>query len=613
MEQTDHHTSPVNVATRLTEVAARMPEALAVVDEARDARREARVDNATRATFAELDADATAIARGLVKMGVVPGTRLALLVPPGVEFVKLVFGLLRSGATTVLIDPGMCRRHLVRCLAAVEPKGFIAISPAQAVRQLLRHQFPQARYNVTIGRRWFWRGPTYRQLITRGQRSGVSLPDTGANDPAAIIYTSGSTGPPKGVLYTHQMLATQASQIRQQYAIEPGGIDLACFALFGLFNSVMGVTTIFPNIDFSRPATAVPQQLLAAANRWQVTQAFASPAIWDNLSRYCQQHGRQIPSLRKVLSCGAPVPADILQRTLACAHADAQMHTPYGATECLPIATIEAREVLTETAAQTAHGAGICVGRKFACGDWRVIRITDTPIRTIDQAEELTTGQVGELIVRGPQVSPEYVVDEARGARRELMGCKTRGAGREARVGETPGEARGNDPNALAKIHDGEEIWHRLGDVGYFDDRQRFWYCGRKAHRVETAAGTLYSVCCEAVFNQHAHVQRSALVGSGRPGTQIPILVVETIRDWQSSQRESGQGSGRNQQAWDQLVDQLRELGQQHPSTKNIQQFLWHPSLPVDVRHNAKINREQLAEWANKEQRAESGERRVKS
>jgi acyl-CoA synthetase (AMP-forming)/AMP-acid ligase II len=582
MCQVDPHAPHVNVADRLAEVAARMPETLAVVNEALGARRETRVHDATRVSFAKLDADATAIARGLVEMGVTPGTRLVLLVPPGVAMVTLVFGLLRSGATTVLIDPGMGRRHLIRCLAAVRPQGFVAISPAQAVRCLLRHQFALANINVTVGRRWFWGGPTYQQLIAKGQPSQVSLPTTRVSDPAAIIYTSGSTGPPKGVLYTHQMFDTQASQIQQQYAIQPGAIDLACFALFGLFNSAMGVTTIFPDIDFSRPASADPQKLLAAANRWQITQAFASPAIWDKLSRYCEQHHQQIPSLRKVLSCGAPVPANVLQRTLACIHPSAEMHTPYGATECLPIATIGAHEVLDETAAQTNQGAGVCVGRKFACGEWRVIRITDSPINSIDQSERLPTGQVGELIFRGPQTSPKYV-------------CEEQGARSKERVDKRLGE---NDPNALAKIRDGKEIWHRLGDLGYFDEQHRFWYCGRKAHRVKTGTGTLYSICCEAIFNQHPQVRRSALVGIGSPGAKTPILIVETVHDWPAAQQTSSRHMGSKSSAWQALIGQLQQLGQEHEMTQGILEFLWHPSLPVDVRHNAKINREQLTEWA---------------
>jgi acyl-CoA synthetase (AMP-forming)/AMP-acid ligase II len=582
MCQVDPYAPPINVADRLAEIAARMPETLAVVDEGRGARHEVRVNDATRVSFAKLDDNATAIARGLIEMGVTPGARLVLLVPPGVAMVTLVFGLLRSGATTVLIDPGMGRRHLIRCLAAVRPQGFVAISPAQAARCLLRHRFTQAKINVTVGRRWFWGGPTYEQLIAKGQQSQVSLPTTRVKEPAAIIYTSGSTGPPKGVLYTHQMFDTQASQIQQQYAIQPGAIDLACFALFGLFNSAMGVTTIFPDIDFSRPASADPQKLLAAANRWQITQAFASPAVWDKLSHYCEQHHQQIPSLRKVLSCGAPVPANVLQRTLACIHPSAEMHTPYGATECLPIATIGAHEVLDETAAQTNQGAGVCVGRKFACGEWRVIRITDSPINSIDQSERLPTGHVGELIFRGPQASPEYV-------------CVEREVRSEERVDKRLGE---DDPNALAKIRDGKEIWHRLGDVGYFDEQQRFWYCGRKAHRVKTGTGTLYSICCEAIFNQHPQVRRSALVGIGSPGAKTPILIVETVHDWPAAQQTSSRHMGSKSPAWQALIDQLQKMGREHEMTRGILKYLWHPSLPVDIRHNAKINREQLTEWA---------------
>ena len=260
-----------------------------------------------------------------------------------------------------------------------------------------------------MGRRWFWGGETLRSLRQRGERTAAGLPETTANDPAAIIFTSGSTGPAKGVLYRHETFATQAREIQQFYGIEPGGIDLACFALFGLFNVAMGTTTVFPEMDFSRPAAADPAKLIAAAKDWQVTQAFASPAVWDKLSRHCEVTGERIETLSRVLSCGAPVPASVLRRTLACVHPSATMHTPYGATEALPIASIDADEVLTETALQTDQGAGICVGRNFESIDWKIVRITDEPITTIADAEEVSPGEIGELIVRGPQVTREYV------------------------------------------------------------------------------------------------------------------------------------------------------------------------------------------------------------
>ncbi len=560
----------VNVADRLATIAQRQPDAVAVAAPGRGD--VAGQNSYATCTFAELDRDASALARGFVEMGVQPGTRLVLLVKPGCEFVKLVFALLRSGATAVLIDPGMGRKHLVKCLSAVEPEGFVAISSAQAVRTVLRRRFSRCKLNVTVGWRWFWGGNTFDQLLQMGKASTVTLPLTRADDAAAIIYTSGSTGPPKGVLYTHQMFDTQVAEIGGHYDIRPGGFDLACFPLFGLFNSAMGVTTVFPDMDFSRPASADPTKLLAAANDWCVTQAFASPAVWSKLSQYCEKHGEQIPTLRKVFSCGAPVPAKVLARTLACVSADAEMHTPYGATESLPIASIEAAEVLCETSQRTDEGAGVCVGRKFGTIDWRTIRITDEPIASRDACEELPIGEIGELIVRGPQVSPKYLED----GRRKAEG------------GITEPRPLGSKHNVLAKIVDGETVWHRMGDVGYFDEQQRFWYCGRKAHRVKTVEGTLFTIPVEAMFNTLPFVDRSAVVGVSSGKEQTPVLFVKLCVP-----------EGKRIILWRNAKADLRDFAVQHTQLQSIKQFIHVADLPVDVRHNAKINREKLAAGAN--------------
>jgi acyl-CoA synthetase (AMP-forming)/AMP-acid ligase II len=190
--------------------------------------------------------------------------------------------------------------------------------------------------------------------------------------------------------------------------------------------------------------------------------------------------------------------------------------------------------------------------------EWRVIRITDEPIGTIDAAEVMSPGEIGELIVRGPVVTTEYV---------------TR-----------------TDCNPLQKIADGDRFWHRMGDVGYLDGQNRFWFCGRKSQRVMTAAGTLFTIPCEAIFNQHPRIYRSALVGVGRPPEQRPVIIVEP---WP----EHRPASPADQR---QLLEELGELARQHPHTAGIADFLVHDSLPVDIRHNAKIFREQLAEWARR-------------
>ncbi len=436
-----------------------------------------------------------------------PGTRIALLVRPGIEFVTLVFALLRAGVVIVLVDPGLGRKNLIRCLEEAEPEGFIAVPQAHAVRVFMRGKFPRAKWNVTVGRRWFWGGITYGDLIARGRSSETKLPETRADDAAAIIFTSGSTGPPKGVLYTHRMFDTQVAEIQSMYGIAPGGVDLSCFPLFALFNSAMGVTTVLPEMDFSRPASADPKKLLAAANDWKVTQAFASPAVWRNLGEHCAKTGDRVDSLRQIFSCGAPVSADVLRSTLAIAAPHAQMHTPYGATECLPVATIEASEVLGETAARTDEGAGVCVGRKFDSIEWRVIRITDEPIVSIDNAEELSVGEIGELIVRGPQASPRYIT-------RIECNADAKISSESKRAGRSSAPHGGEDAPARFGESDANP-WHRMGDVGYLDDAGRFWYCGRKSHRVETQRGPLYTERVEAVFSHLACVKRSALVGVG--------------------------------------------------------------------------------------------------
>ncbi len=233
-----------NVADRLTALAAARPEAIAVV--------EANGGGYRTITFGELERDAALLARGLVAMGVQPGDRIALLVRPGLEFVTLVFALLRSGATLVLVDAGLGRQNILRCLAMTEPQGFVAIPLAHALR-IASRKFPQAKLNVTVGRRWFWGGETLDSLRKLGAND-VALLHTSADDPAAIVFTSGSTGPPKGVLYhARDVRYAGGAKSSRQYGIEPGGVDLACFPLFGLFNSAMGVTTVLPEMDFIAP------------------------------------------------------------------------------------------------------------------------------------------------------------------------------------------------------------------------------------------------------------------------------------------------------------------------------------------------------------------------
>jgi len=541
-----------NVARLLTEMAGRMAESVAVAFPGKRTRGKRAY---SQISFRDLDEDSSRLAGGLRSLGVTCGMRLALLVRPSIDFISLVFALFKVGAVTILIDPGMGRRNLVRCLSEAEPRGLVAVPMVHVVRSLLPRKFPRARYNVCVGRPAI---PWLPSLADLRRRGGPALPALAmqADDPAAIIFTTGSTGPPKGVLYSHGNFDSQVSELRDFYGIQPGEIDLPGFPLFGLFNAVMGVTTVIPDMDPTRPARVDPRNIIEAVRDWNVTQAFGSPAIWHRVGSYCEQHAERLETLTRVLSAGAPVPAHVLGRMKRAIGPQGDVHTPYGATEALPVASIAASEVLAETSAQTARGAGVCVGRKFPKIQWKVIEAVDGPVATIEDARESPPGKIGELIVSGPVVTRSY--------------------------------ATRPQANALGKIADGAACWHRMGDVGYLDPADRFWFCGRMAHRVHTRQGPMYTVCCEAIYNQHADVFRTALVGIGPAGDQQPVIVVEP--------RPGRMPRGRAQR--DRLIAELLALGRANPLTERIDTFLLHPGLPVDIRHNAKIFREQLAVWA---------------
>lgn len=542
----------VNVARRLSVMASRMPDAVAIAVPGVRKRRRRQYQTCT---FAELESETNRLASGLRALGVEPGMRIGLLVRPSREFIALVFALFKAGAVIVLIDPGMGRRNLVRCLQDADPEGFIAIPAVHAVRTLLASRFPRARFNVTVGRRLFWDGITYEQLLALGQADAFCH-ETRAGDPAAIIFTTGSTGPPKGVLYSHGNFDHQVTELAEFYGIQPGEVDVPGFPLFGLFNCAMGVTTVVPLMNPSRPAKVDPRLYVEAIHDWRATQSFGSPAIWNRIGLYCQQNNVALPTLRRVISAGAPVPPHVLARMKGCIATDGDVHTPYGATESLPVASLSASEILSETRHRWAQGGGTCVGRRFPGIEWKIVQITDEPIERLGDARELPAGEIGEIIVSGPVVTRQYVTRQ--------------------------------ESNALAKIAEGNRIWHRMGDVGYLDELDRFWFCGRKSHRLQTARGPMFTIPCEAIFNQHPAVYRSALVGVGAPGAQRPVIIVEP---WPGK-------LPRGKAARAALIAQLKQLALANPLTAEIEHFLVHRSMPVDIRHNAKIFRERLAPWA---------------
>ena len=546
----------VNIATRLRKQAASLPNARAVVVPAgRDAM--GRRCYAHR-TFSQLDEDIDALAHGLLKMGVVRGTRTLLMVTPSIELFTLTFALQRIGAVPVLLDPAMGKANVLNAISEVEPEAFIVIPKGHVARLMFRKSFTSVKHLVTVGNKLGWGGVTLEDLRDSGKgQDSDPTADTVASDLAAILFTSGSTGAPKGVLYTHGIFDAQVRIFETIFGIKAGEVELSAFPLFSLFSAALGVTVVVPDMDATKPAQVEPYKIVEAIDDHGITYAFGSPAFWRVLAEAWQDAGYVPLSMRRVLMAGAPAPPQLLEALMDVLPTEADVFTPYGATECLPISLPSARTLLEAKHHEaTKRGMGTCVGEPMPNTKLRIIPITDEPLTSMPDA--LPPGTIGEITVCSPVTTQGYF--------------------------------RRDKDNALSKIdHEGER-WHRMGDVGWLDDEGRLWFCGRKSQRVRTGATTMFTACVEAIFNEHPKVLRTALVGQGTPGSEVPVLIVECL---------PGQAPGTKGER-ESLLSELQLIGRNHELTHPVQRILFHPSFPVDARHNAKIRREELRAWAEK-------------
>ncbi|HHW4678431.1 MAG TPA: olefin beta-lactone synthetase [Xylella sp.] len=541
-------TDPCNIAAVLPRLARERPDQIAIRCPGRHVFGGMAPYDLTL-SYRELDTRSDAIAAGLSGYGIGRGVRTVVMVRPSLEFFLLMFALFKAGAVPVLVDPGINRSALKQCLNDAEPQAFIGILLAQLARRLLCW-VPSVTRVVTVGTRWACGGSTLTRLERAGAGADPQLADTAGDEVAAILFTSGSTGVPKGVVYRHRHFLAQVALLRGMLGIVPGGVDLATFPPFALFSPALGLTSIIPDMDPRCPARTDPRKLHDVIARFGVSHLFGSPALLRVLAKY----GRPLPTLRCVTSAGAPVPPEVVAKIRLLLPKEAQLWTPYGATECLPVSVVESRELAT-TRAATERGAGTCVGHVMAPNVVRIIAINDEVIASWDEVHEMGVGEIGEITVSGPSATDVY--------------CNRTVATHLAKIRERLADGR-------------ERIVHRMGDLGYFDAQCRLWFCGRKTHRVETVHGPLYTEQIEPVFNVIDGVRRTALVGIGPFGVQRPVLCYEALPGVDIAVLEQC----------------LRATAREYPHTISIVDVLRHPRFPVDIRHNAKIGRERLAVWA---------------
>lgn len=486
-------------------------------------------------TFEEFEKRSNRLAHSLSEKGIKRGDRVLLFVKPCLDFSVLTFSLFKLGALPVLIDPGMGLRSLLRSVKQVKPQGLVGVPEAHWLKMLRSSSFSSVKVSLSLGSS-LWAKNVLDGL--EDYSSDFHPADVSESDEAAILFTSGGTGIPKGVIYTHGIFRYQTKALKEMFHLSPDEVDLPGFPLFALFTLGMGMTSVIPDMNPAKPASVDPKKIVRNILENNVSFVAGSPAIWQKVGEYCLRHRISLPSVKKVVMFGAPVRIEMhemFQKILT----SGDTFTPYGATECLPVSLISGKEILKKFKERTLAGKGICIGRSAPETEIKTSYASDIPVTSFS---ELAQGEIGEILVRGPQVTPAYFEMDA----------------------ETK----------KAKIKTEEGLWHRMGDVGYKDQEGLLWFLGRKSHVVTAGNEKFYPLALEVFFNEIPWVRKSALISF----KGSPAIVLEPQNGADSIE----------------LPDSIPE---------EIKTIFITKKLPVDVRHNIKIDRLHLSKLANSHSR----------
>lgn len=516
-------------------------------------------------SFDELNSSINQFARGLRSIPHVRGKKVLVFLKPSAQFPAIVFALFKVGAIPIFIDPGMGLKNLLQAIKEIGPEIMIAEPIVYALRLLHKDAFSSLSYHFCNGMSF---GKTVKNIAqlyhdhksdqaVEEEKSEDLLPD----ELCAILFTSGGTGTPKGVEYTHKIFSTQTKLLQQLFSLTPKDVDIPGFPLFSLFALNMGLTSCPPPMNPAKPAKANAKKLVDWITQQRGTFVAGSPAIWERVADYCLAHQITLPSVKYLVMFGAPVSIELHQKFKKIL-THGKTYTPYGATESLPISCISGDEVLEQTASCTNDGKGTCVGTIVPHVQVKIIRPTNDAIPDLRETEELPVNTPGEIIVSGDVVTAKYF-----GRAKETMRAKI------------------YHPQSDGSIR----LWHRIGDMGYLDHQGRLWFLGRASHAIKIADTYHFSIACEAIFNRHPQVKRSALIEIfDRPKSQLAVVIERVDKKVLCGYKQK------------KFEEELRSLAKEFPHTQEISQFFYHSSFPVDVRHNIKIDRLKLRDHFNK-------------
>jgi acyl-CoA synthetase (AMP-forming)/AMP-acid ligase II/pimeloyl-ACP methyl ester carboxylesterase len=510
-------------------------------------------------SYSELKARTIQYQRGLISLGMSPGKKIIMLLSPCHDFLAFTYAILACGGVPVFIDSGIGTQKLCECIQKSQAQGVILSSKAQILYLLKRKKIFSGMTIVVNASPVPIGFGANLDFFLNFSAAETQIFKADPNAMAMVAFTSGATGCPKGAIFTNENLAAQLQIFQRHFKLAPEERDLPLLPIFSLYSCALGSAPVFYPISPGKPLDLDPEQVCKAINDLGIRTSFGSPTLWAKIAEFIEVQPTQLSSLRKIFIAGTSVPSkliSILNKVIP----GAEIFTPYGATEALPTTLSPARD-LPQIPSLASNGmSGIAIGKILPEVELKIIQIVEGPIFEDSQIQELDFLAIGEIIVSGDNISKSYLLNDAANANNKI-------------------------------ILSSGQIWHRIGDTGYQDSEGNLYYCGRVAHITksllsDTTQEVLFSEPVELVFNNHIKIRRTALIYLS--DQRKSALAVEPEPKY----------FPRSLEEYNSFVCDLRELATSTNFTRNIKDFFFFKSFPVDARHNAKIFRDQLGTLA---------------
>ncbi len=429
-----------------------------------------------RMTWAELDAAADRVARGLWSLGIRHGDRVGIWSTNCIEWIMMHMGCARAGAALVNVNPAYRSHELQFTLTRSRMKALF-----------LWHKDKHADYEEVLGRARhgldlalqhtiYFDSPEWPALLDAEGR----LPDhVGVDDIANIQYTSGTTGLPKGVLLTHHNVVNNGQFLAQGFHYTERDKIVVPVPLFHCYGCVIGTMSavnsgaaiILPNWTFDARAT------LSAVHEERATSVYGVPAMYVAEFGLPDFAAFDTTSLRTGMMSGAPCPVELMKRVLGEMHCR-ELVIAYGQTETSPVVTMSDADDTIEVRVKT-------VGRAMPK--------TEIMIQSLETREAVSYGQQGEVCVRGYALMGGY----------------------------------DGDPAGTAQIIQ-PDGWLRTGDLGVMREDGCIHITGRSRDVIIRGGENIYPREVEEFLYTHPKVGEAQVIGI--PNARLGEVVVAWIR-----------------------------------------------------------------------------------